>query len=238
MFWRNMKDKYKRIICIATIGVLLTSTIVFAAIYLVERQEEAQRIQTEQHIRECYVKQNRAFCLGQWEWFIPYSQLRNYSGECSLYQNICYYNYMTGSDFALSDVLEFLAMPYEPDYGPSERKGELMLYEYYDGIREYVEFMDELYKMDRVIGTSKAQVFNDQFFDLFYETVDKNPALSKYKSVEAPLQLIDELVHKIVDPAYEMDLEITDERSYMYLTPVAYATGYRYSITKDDSISK
>lgn len=222
--------------CILLLGIAC----VLLSIWGTDMKQHQDNANAEKRrLAEQYEKQNRAFSLRTYEWYLPYAELRNSRNESALYTLLRYYCYTTGRDLSLEDVWEYLSVAVEysvTSRGNKAHRGEIREYTFYPKIQEYVEFMDAFFDEKNTVADQYVQYFGynvqdrygkllDELYQVFDEAIELKPDLSKYGMWDMPFQLKDELVHKVVDPAYQMNLEITDERNYMFLTPEAIATG-------------
>ena len=215
----------------ALFAIILLCASVFSGVALIMKythlKTELSTMHAEEtYMRELYRRQNLAFEMRIAEIYVPYAELQESLGEERLYMRITWYNYRTGSDFTLYDVWDYLSSVYVIEKGSytDTRK----VYTNYERIKAYVDFVNE---MDEI---GVLDMFYNQWNEVYQQMVTEYPEMKKYRQrvteypemgeytrAALPFQLIDEIVHKIVDTSYEMNLEITDERNYMYITPEA-----------------
>lgn len=206
-------------ILILTVFVISIGMNVYLGISLARmQQKEERRIQHEEALRTMYLNQNIAFCLPRYEIYMPYSELGNYNRERQLYKMIQYYNYSTDSHLTLGDIYDYLS-------SPMDRLG-LKTYEDYPEIKAYIEFELELAYADYYIPKSDRDRLFEKYSSMLDELKKEHPEFGEYTSTTVPFELVDEIMHKIVDPSYEMDFEITDERNYGYITPEILERGH------------
>lgn len=206
--------KLSVILTISVLTMLIISIGIngYLGIYLAHmRQEKRAQTKEADALRMMYLNQNIAFCLPKCEIYLPYSELGYTNRERQLYRMIQYYNYSTDSQLSLDDIYDYLS-------SPRDRFG-LKSYEDYPEIKAFIEFELELAYTDYYIPESNRDRLYEEYRSMLDELKKEHPEFEEYTTTTVPFELVDEIMHKIVDPSYEMDLEITDERNYWYITP-------------------
>lgn len=218
-----MDSKKSKVAMLIALAALALGCILLC-VQLVDMKREAAAHEAQEKIwSERYLRQNTAFGLDPREYYLPYTAQA--SEEMFLYARVCYYNHMTGSDLELDEIYDFLSSPDErvPVVRPARRN-----YEEYPRIKAFVDFMwDAKAKpqepwLDRN-GMTQYVPRYEAFFLECLETLnqvrEEYPEFAHYTFETAPMELMDEIVHKTVDPSYEIDLAIEDERCWRYLPP-------------------
>lgn len=213
--------KLSVIITISVLTMLIISIGIngYLGICLARMQQKSERkAQEEEALSRMYLNQNIAFCLPKYEMYLPYSELGNTDRERQLYKMIQYYNYSTDSHLSLGDIYDFLS-------SPMDRFG-LKNYEDYPEIKAYIEFELELVYSDFIIPEGDRARLYEKYRFMLDELKKEHPEFETYTTTTVPFELVNEIMHKIVNPSYEMDLEITDERNYGYIAPEILEFGH------------
>ena len=213
--------KHKKAVMIMTIALLSLLLVAVLTQHISLKQRIAATEREEEYLGQRYDKQNFAFMLPIIRTFVPYANLRLGYGEMWLFAMITWYNIETGSDLELYDVWEYLSCSYEV-YG--EFRNQFRVYDNYERIKRYVEFMDEKRQLESLAYGTYHYQFKEAFWDIYLETIQL-PEFQEYAHAALPYQIVKEIVHKTLDSDYEMNLTVTDERYYMYLGPEALSTG-------------
>lgn len=219
-----MNQKKSKVIMHIALAALALGCILLCIQLIAIKREAATREAEEKRWEERYLRQNTAFNLDPREYYLPYTARAH--AEMFLYARVCYYNHMTGSDLELGEIYDFLSSPDErvPVVRPARRN-----YEEYPRIRAFVDFMwDAMSKAEEPwLGawgelhytTPQYEAFFPHVLDTLNRVRAEHPEFADDTFETAPMELMNEIVHKTVDPSYEMDLTIGDERCWRYLPP-------------------
>lgn len=181
----------------------------------------------KEQIARYYTLQNYAFCItGRYIFdhgdndsavYQPYEKVMY---ETQLYAWLLIYERETGNHLTLSDIEEYLSQQYEED-------GSLRLYINHENICGYVNFMREMW--DKSMEQANAWyddgehlkpreerrpmyswedrgliIIQDRLMSAYHDLPDE---FADYYFSQLPLPVIDELVKRVYDPDYEMQLD-------------------------------
>ena len=207
--------------------ILLSVVLLFVTLnWYIKGREDKEILKQEQELANHYTLQNNAFFItGRYVYntsndpeSTQYYPLKETKLKPLLYAWLLVYEQETGNILTLEEVEEYLSREFEED-------GTRRLYTDYENenIQGYIEFMEAMWGKTR--AQTEARVLNPElpgpdgvpWEERSYATIDKRlrdiysmlPEVVKenYWWTDLPLSIIEEMVKKVYDPEYEMQLE-------------------------------